>query len=57
MTNIRWRKSSYTGAQSNCVELAHTRDQIRDSKDPNGPALAISLSSLLTAVKSDRYHR
>ncbi|HWE88067.1 MAG TPA: DUF397 domain-containing protein [Pseudonocardiaceae bacterium] len=57
MTSIRWRKSSYSGPQSDCVELAHTRDQVRDSKAPNGPALAASLSGLLAAVKSGRFDR
>ena len=57
MTNIRWRKSSYSGAQSDCVELSHTRDQVRDSKAPHGPTLAASLSGLLAAVKSGRFDR
>ncbi|MGH3845962.1 MAG: DUF397 domain-containing protein [Pseudonocardiaceae bacterium] len=38
MTEMRWRKSSHSGTQSNCVELAHTPAAIRDSKNPAGPA-------------------
>jgi hypothetical protein len=37
-----WRKSSYSGSNGNCVETAPTADggtAVRDSKDPNGPAL------------------
>jgi hypothetical protein len=37
----RWRKSSYSGSGNNCVEVAATSTAvaIRDSKDPDGPAL------------------
>jgi hypothetical protein len=36
-----WRKSSYSGSQTNCVEVADLDHVIavRDSKDPAGPAL------------------
>jgi len=40
-----WRKSSYSGTSGdNCVEIAATRDSVhvRDSKDPEGPALAFT---------------
>jgi hypothetical protein len=39
-----WRKSSYSNANGNCVEVA-TSDAlvgVRDSKDPTGPVLAFS---------------
>jgi hypothetical protein len=41
-----WHKSSYSGTQGNCVEIAANLPGIvavRDSKDPNGPTLVISL--------------
>ena len=41
----QWRKSSYTGGQGNCVEVAWDGDgdggvAVRDSKDPGGPVLS-----------------
>ncbi len=38
-----WRKSSYSSSQSNCVEVALGGPAIgvRDSKDPDGPVLAV----------------
>jgi hypothetical protein len=40
-----WRKSSYSGANGNCVEVAvpdAASIAVRDSKDPEGPALQFS---------------
>jgi hypothetical protein len=39
-----WRKSSFSGANSNCVEIAQTPDLVaaRDSKNPTGPTLTVS---------------
>ena len=46
MTHPRpwWRKSSYSNGQASCVEVGHDAAQIvvRDTKDPEGPALAFS---------------
>jgi hypothetical protein len=53
MNSLRWRKSSYTDANGNCVELAHTRNLVRDSKH-RGPVLMVDVSVLLTAIKDDR---
>jgi hypothetical protein len=43
--NLRpsWRKSSYSNSSSNCVEVSGQPGTVavRDSKDPNGPRLAI----------------
>ncbi|PWI46082.1 DUF397 domain-containing protein [Streptomyces sp. ICBB 8177] len=42
MSDLKWVKSSYSGnAGGNCVEVAACPEAIhvRDSKDPNGPAL------------------
>ncbi len=40
----QWRKSSYSSAQGQCVETAITPGgrAVRDSKDPEGPALSFS---------------
>lgn len=45
LNNARWRKSTYSdGDGDNCVEVADGDPDIvpvRDSKDPQGPALLI----------------
>jgi hypothetical protein len=45
VTRLGWRKSSYSsGNGSNCVEIVSLAAGllVRDSKDPDGPALAIA---------------
>ncbi|MGH3928513.1 MAG: DUF397 domain-containing protein [Pseudonocardiaceae bacterium] len=39
---VGWRTSSYSTSQGDCVEVAPAPDRVlvRDSKDPDGPALA-----------------
>jgi hypothetical protein len=41
LTNLDWRKSSYSNGQANCVEVADAGQDIavRDSKEPDGPVL------------------
>lgn len=41
---IAWRKSTYSSSQANCVEVARAagRVGVRDSKQGNGPALAVA---------------
>ncbi|MET8698420.1 DUF397 domain-containing protein [Kitasatospora sp. NPDC004723] len=54
-----WRKSSYSGGNGgNCIEVApgypHTVP-VRDSKDPDGPALTFTpaaWASFLTALRT-----
>lgn len=52
-----WRKSSYSGANGNCVEVARFQERalaVRDSKDPSGPVLNFSAegwSAFLRGVK------
>ncbi len=40
-----WHKSSYSGTQGNCVEVARNLPgvvAVRDSKNPDGPKLIVS---------------
>jgi uncharacterized protein DUF397 len=53
----RWHKSSYSGQGTNCVELAANLEEIRDSKNPAGPALRAKAAALLTAIKAGRLDR
>jgi hypothetical protein len=42
---LDWRKSSYSSAQGECVEVATLPDggrAVRDSKDPAGPVLRLT---------------
>ncbi|GAA1938866.1 DUF397 domain-containing protein [Kitasatospora viridis] len=52
LTATEWYKSSYSNHQSNCVEIARAIHAIpvRDSKDPEGPALTFSQSSWATFI-------
>lgn len=41
-TPLAWRKSRFSGANDNCVEVANTPGggrAVRDSKNPDGPTL------------------
>jgi hypothetical protein len=50
-----WKKSSRTQGANNCVELAYGEvTLVRDSKNPDGPQLRVSLGALVQAVKADR---
>lgn len=54
---VRWRKSSRSGQETNCVEVAHTLTAVRDSKNPGGPVLKIGVRALLAAAKVGRFDR
>ncbi|QKG24314.1 DUF397 domain-containing protein [Actinomadura verrucosospora] len=52
----RWRKSTYSNNGGSCIEVAalDSTRLIRDSKDPEGPVLAVSFNDwtlLLTFIK------
>ncbi|MGW2873740.1 DUF397 domain-containing protein [Kitasatospora sp. NPDC001225] len=61
VAGLEWHKSSFSGAQSECVEVAVGllgAVPVRDSKDPGGPALlfpADAWSSFLSGVKSGEF--
>jgi hypothetical protein len=46
-----WRKSRQSSNNPNCVEVRRTLDQVRDSKNPDGPALHVDVRSLVRALK------
>ena len=51
---MNWKKSSYSGGQGNCVEVASLRDgvAVRDSKNPGGPVLRFSADDWQAFVAS-----
>ena len=56
LTSAIWRKSNYSGANGgNCVEVAQNVSGlvgVRDSKDPSGSALTVSLKSWADFTRS-----
>lgn len=61
LSAAEWRKSSRSSAQGgNCVEVAGMTAMVavRDSKDPDGPALGFSrpaFGTLMRQVKAGRF--
>ncbi|MER0243871.1 DUF397 domain-containing protein [Streptomyces sp. HSW2009] len=60
----RWTKSSYSDNGGECVEVAanlatHGTVPVRDSKDPQGPALAFGTTAwtaFVAGVKAGDFH-
>ncbi|MEB3365954.1 DUF397 domain-containing protein [Saccharopolyspora mangrovi] len=60
MTDLVWRKSSRSGTETKCVEVAQAPDSIavRDSKDPEGGQLRVEASqwgAFLDGLKGGRF--
>jgi hypothetical protein len=49
-----WHKSSYSQPNNDCIEVIGTLDRVRDSKNPDGPVLALDLKHFLAQLKADR---
>jgi hypothetical protein len=57
-TPTRWRKSSYSGGNNGeCIELANSGVEMRDSKNAEGPRLRVPFAGLVAAVKDGRINR
>ncbi|WP_035286153.1 DUF397 domain-containing protein [Actinokineospora spheciospongiae] len=55
---LRFKKSQYSGAQTNCVEVAHTMAHLRDSKQGLGAVpLHGDAAALIASVKAGRISR
>jgi hypothetical protein len=52
-----WRTSSFSAQETDCVQMRRTLDALRDSKNPNGPVLAVGAGPLLAAVKDGQFDR
>lgn len=62
LADARWRKSSFSGDNMNCVEVARVGDVVglRDSKDVDGGVVTVSASAFdafVTGLKQDRLSR
>jgi hypothetical protein len=60
LSNVRWKKSSRSGAGNNCVEVAGLDDDraVRDSNNPTGPTLrftAAEWSAFTTGVRAGEF--
>ena len=55
-TAVTWRKASHSQDEGACVELAWA-GAVRDSKNPDGPVLTVTLGALIATLKADRVTR
>jgi hypothetical protein len=52
-----WRKSSFSDQANGCVEILRTLGAVRDSKNADGPQLAVDARLLVRAVRDDQIER
>ncbi|MFC8527237.1 DUF397 domain-containing protein [Nocardia sp. NPDC057227] len=63
LSGAEWFKSSYSGGDNNCVEVAHLDDGqvgVRDSKNMSGPALVLTpgeWGAFTAGVRSGEFDR
>ena len=62
LTSAQWRKSSYSGGNGgSCVEVARNIPglvALRDSKNPDGPALAVepeAFAALVAGIRAGEF--
>jgi hypothetical protein len=61
LVDAAWRKSSYSGYNGNCVEVAPLADgsiAMRNSRDPHGPALIYTraeIAAFLAGIKDGEF--
>jgi hypothetical protein len=55
MRKMCWRKSSRSGEEGNCVEMAYLSGAVRDSKNPVPVLLVSGLPALLREIKRGRF--
>jgi hypothetical protein len=57
LSRAEWRKSSYSGQDGNCVEVARDLPglvAVRDSKEPDGAKLVISRAAWQVFIRAAR---
>jgi hypothetical protein len=52
---LRWKNSS--SGEDTCVDLAHTLRAVRDSKNADGPTLAVNVRPLIAAIQAGQLDR
>jgi hypothetical protein len=61
LSDVTWMKSRRSGAQGNCVELARLADgavAMRNSRDPEGPALLFTpaeITAMFAGVREGEF--
>jgi hypothetical protein len=57
LSGVRWRKSKHSNSQGACVEMARLADgeiAVRNSRDPDGPALIYTRAEIEALIGGAR---